>query len=62
MQVNIDAIQTTTNIPDCMTKHKLQKETSQDEHLQQLKEHNIKGWPEKIDHIPQDIRTYSSDW
>ena len=37
MQLNINAIQTTTNVPDCMTIQELQKATSQDEHLQHLK-------------------------
>ena len=45
MQLNIDAIQT-TNIPDCMTIKQLQQATSQDYHLQQLKEYIIRGWPE----------------
>ena len=41
MQLNINAIQTSTNISDCMKIHKLQQTTSQDEHLQSLKEHII---------------------
>ena len=57
MQLNIDAIQTTTNIPDCMTIHKLKQAMSQDEHLQCLKEYIIKGWLERRDQIPQDIAT-----
>ena len=52
MQLNTDAIQTTTNIPECMTIHQLQQETTQDEHLQQLKDHIIQGWPESRDQIP----------
>ena len=58
MQLNINAMQATTNIPDCMTIHELQHVTSQDEHLQQLKEHIIQGWPENRDQIPQDLRMY----
>ena len=49
MQLNIDAIQTTTNIPDCMMKQQLQQATSQDDHLQQLKDYTIRGWPEEKD-------------
>ena len=52
MQLNIDAIQTTTSIQDCMRVQELQQATSQDEHLQQLKEHSIKGWSENKDQIP----------
>ena len=33
MQMNIDAIETMTNIPDCMTLQWLQQATSQDDHL-----------------------------
>ena len=46
MQENIGNIQTTTNIQECMTMHKLQKATSQDEHPQFLKEYIMQGWPE----------------
>ena len=58
MQLNINAIQTTLNITDCMTIQKLPQATSQDEYLQQLKEHFIKGWQENKDQMPQHIRTY----
>ena len=30
MQLNVDALQTTTNIPDYMTRQQLQQATSQD--------------------------------
>ena len=56
--IEIDVIQTTTNIPDCMTVQQLQQATSQDHHLQQLKDYIIRGWPENKDQIPQDIQTY----
>ena len=58
MQLDIDAKQTTTNIPKCVTKEELQQTLSQDEYLQQLKEHVIKGWSDNKDEIPQDMRTY----
>ena len=41
-----------------MTIHELQQATSQNEHLPQLNQHIIKGWPDNKDQIPQDIRTY----
>ena len=62
LQLYIDAIQTPTNIPDCMTIHKLQQAMSQDEHLQCLKEHIIQGWPENRDWILKDMRTYWTFW
>ena len=38
MQVNINNIVTSTNIPECMMIWELQHEIDQDNHLQQLKE------------------------
>ena len=58
MQININTIQTTTNIPECMTIHELQHATSQKEHLQHLKDYVIQGWPESRDQIQQDMRPY----
>ena len=57
MEPNINAIQTTTNIPDCMTIQELQQATSQDEHLQLHQEH-IRGRPEYRDQIPHSMRGY----
>ena len=57
MHLNIDAIRTTTNVPDCKTLKELQEVISQHEHLQHFKEHNIKGLSENKDQIPHDIRT-----
>ena len=55
MQLNINAIQTTTYIPDCMKIQELQQVTSQDEHLQHLHDHIVRGWPEHRDEIPLDM-------
>ena len=51
MQLIIDAIQTMINIPDCTIIQQLQQVTSQDEHLQELKDNIIRGWPENKDQI-----------
>ena len=56
MQLGRNAIQTTTNIPECMTIHELQQVTCQDQHMQCLKEYIIQGWPEHKDQEQQDIR------
>ena len=45
MQVSINIKETSTNIPECMMICNLQHEIDQDNHLQQLKECIIKGWP-----------------
>ena len=58
MQLNIDAIQTMTNITDCMTIQQLQQATSPDGNLQQLKDYIIRGLPENKDQIPHNMRTY----
>ena len=58
MQLSINAIQTTTNIPECMTMHELQQVTSQDQHMQCSKEYITQGWPEHRDQIQQDIKSY----
>ena len=58
MQLNVDTIQTTTNIPGCMMIQQLQQAISQDNYLQQLKDYFIRGWPENRDQIPQDMQTY----
>ena len=58
MQVNVNNIKTSTNIPECMMIHELQHETDQDNHLQQLKECIIKGWPESKDNTAENLRQY----
>ena len=40
-----------------MTIQQLQQATSQDDHLQQLKEYIIRGWPENKEQTPQDMQT-----
>ena len=45
-------------MPEGMTMYELQQATSQDQHLQFLKDYIIQGWPEGRDQTPQDIRTY----
>ena len=58
MRVSINAIQSTTNIPQCMTMHELQETTSQDQHLKCFMEYIIQGWPGSKYQLPKDIRTY----
>ena len=44
MKINIDAVHTATDTPECMSIQDIQRETLQDAHLQQLKDYIIKGW------------------
>ena len=62
MELNNDAIQTTTSIPDCMTIHELPQAVSLDENLQCLKEHIIQSLPGNRAQIPQDMTTYWTFW
>ena len=56
MQVNINTVETATNIPECITICGMQYETAVDNHIQQLKECIIKGWPENKDNIRHNLR------
>ena len=58
MQISVNAMQLTANVPDCMTCNELKEVTSQDQHLQQLMEYIIQGWPDNKDKLLQDVRTY----
>ena len=60
MDARVDAIQTSTNVPECMSLQQIQQRTTQDEHLQWLKGHIIAGWPESKDQTHKDIRAYWS--
>ena len=42
MQLNFYTIQTTNNIPECMTVYELQQEMQQDEYLRCLKDHTAR--------------------
>ena len=51
MDMKADAIQTATNILDCMSIPQLQQATAQDDHLQLLKGFIIIGLPENRDQM-----------
>ena len=51
MQININAIQLTINVPYCMTFNELKDVTSPDQHLKQLLEYLIQGWPDNRDQL-----------
>ena len=56
MHVRVDAIQCTTDIPECISILKVQQATVQDEHLQYLKNIIITGWLSTKDQLYIDIR------
>ena len=51
MGIRVDAIQTSLNVPECMSIQQIQQATAQDEHLQWLKGYIIAGWPEIKDQV-----------
>ena len=58
MDIQVNTMQTTLNIPECMSILQTQLATVQDEHLQWLKGYIIVGWPEIKDQVQCNIRTY----
>ena len=58
MQISFNVIQSITNVPECMTMHELQEETSQDQHIPDLMEYVIQMWTDSKNQLPQDIRIY----
>ena len=49
MDVRVDEIQTSMNVPECMSMQQLQQAIAQEEHLHQLRGYIIAGWPESKD-------------
>ena len=60
MDTRVGAIQTSTNVPECMSVQQIQQATAQDEHLQQVKGFIIAGWPGSKYQVHHDIRAYWS--
>ena len=60
MDIRVDAIQSTTDIPECMSISQIQQTVVQDEHLQCLKTYIITGWLSTKDQLHIDIRPYWS--
>ena len=60
MDIRIDAIQSATDIPECMSVSQLQQASAQDDHLQCLKSFIITGWPNTEDELQADLKPYWS--
>ena len=56
MDIRVDAIQSMTDIPECMSILQIQQATALDEHLQHLKNIIIAGWLNTKDQLHIDIR------
>ena len=60
MDIRIDAIQSATDIPECVFMSQIQHASAQDEHLQCLKSFIITGWPTTKDELYTDLKPYWS--
>ena len=58
MDINIDAIQSATDIPECVSMAQIQQASTQDDHLQCLKSFIITGWPSTKDELHADLKPY----
>ena len=60
MDIRIDAIQSVTDIPECISIKQIQQASVQDEHVQCLKNSIISGWLSKRDELHGNLRPYWS--
>ena len=58
MDIRVDAIQSVTDIPECISISQIQYTMAWDKHLQCLKNIIIKGWPNTKDELHSDMRSY----
>ena len=58
MDIQVDAIQTTVDMPECISMSEIQQASSLDNHLQQLKGIIITGWPDSRDELCVDLQPY----
>ena len=56
----MDAIQTMTDMPECVSMAEIQQASSLNNHLQQLKGIIISGWPDSRDELHTDLQPYWS--
>ena len=60
MDVWVDAIQTAKDMPESISIAEIQQVSSEDNHLQQLKNIIISGWPDSRDKLRVDLQPYWS--
>ena len=58
MDIWVDAIQSTTDIPECISVMEIQQASTQDDHLQKLKNLIITGWLHTKDMLQIDLKAY----
>ena len=60
MDIQVDAIQTATDMTECISMAEIQQASSLDNHPQQLKGIIITGWPDSRDELHVDLQPYWS--
>ena len=60
MDIRIDAIQSATDIPECLSISQIQQASAQDDHLQCLKSFIITGWPSTKEELHTNLKPYWS--
>ena len=60
MELWVDIIQTTTDMPECLSVTDLQQASSQDSHIQKLKHFIITGLPDSKDEVSEKLKPYWS--
>ena len=58
MELWVDIIQTTTDMPECLSMTDLQQATSQDSHIQKLKHFIITDWPNNKGKVSEELKPY----
>ena len=58
MEFCVDILQTTTDMPGCLSVTELQQVSSQEKHLQKLKHFILTGWPYSKDEISEELKPY----
>ena len=60
MEIWVDTIHTTTDMPECLSTTDLQQASVQDSHIQKLKHFIITGWPDSKYEISEELKPYWS--
>ena len=60
MDIQVDAMQAATDMPECISMAEIQQASSLDNHLQQLIGIIITGWPDSRDELHADLQPYWS--
>ena len=60
MELQVDILQTTTDMPECLSMTDLQQASPQDSHIQKLKCFIITGWLNSKDKVCEELKPYWS--